>query len=1480
MQDYVVGFRIFEGRSLQSQDGAPCDPFVLIECCGYSYQTETLERRSSLCPWNEHCTWPRIGLYPKEFESSFIEFKVYARNWFTRNFLIGKASLQLSFVNKRQHHLYARRWLPLRRDDSPAVTGTINVTIFVLKPFELAPSLSLQTSEQVEAGEEAAASQADHEGLESAVLTQSVDAQAGRAHYVRLNMFRVEELQDNAGAPSPYVTVEFAGCLVKTSTGKQVRQYTFNECLQIPVVTPVYEDTIILKLWSCNWFSPDELLAQGLLSFSELRSHALPPRWFNLYGWDADELAELQLSSGGDKEPEAHVFKGRLLVSGSVEPLDADEELQPQKSLPARFELEPAMVQLSIMADVYMVTGAEARQCQVEVSFGSVKGSTKWVSYDAAPMDDPSEGTDTFADEKDEGETLGFKTFSFNEKSGRVETLVAMTAEAEDSQPSVTISLYTSGYLQSSRRVAFANVRITDFFRGSPSEAVKPVSIPLHPLLNSNAGASASVLVSLRSTFQNADSRSLRKPVKPMVYLLRAYCFTARQIQHSSIRRDIMAGKFGVTVACTGMSRRTEAIAGPRPMWMQAVELKILLCSDSTREPPATEPISVSLWQEGQVRNLELGKAVCVYSHMRRKDDAGRWEPYILKPQWIKLFGDQNGSRCVGEMLVAFELLLYKHRHEPSLGPRDMWPHPSESFDERHHICRLRRATIHFSLRGLRDILPLPRVESLGSAAGTVHASRPVVTVEVGSFSSPLSKAASPKPGKQHAKDKIEFKFSEVAATMERAKRLKPWTTKIMALNTEGKNFDFCTAGKLQCLLPEKAPFEPYLVIHVYEPPSSVGASVGYESYHIGDVLVSLQDRRPCCWLDGVSLSKPYDAQQDRITKLLREARQQLAAKDKFQQQSLDDLRKGIEEWRQQVHKGLKTEVRDEVQEAGFIDPAGVPQPLKSSLAVKRPVPAIPCQSLNMRKEISFSPRQGARVKEAGSRKSVSGSLENSAPFDSCFWYRSMCLSKNQDTVNFRESSSWSFTTGEVFGFVKCAFKVVDGWESTPEDDVEEVDEGDENDDAEEGDGLGLDEVVLTKAEKQPAEIQGEDIMKLKTSYGHDHTLDEFAFSEDTLFKKFHDGESVPPRIRVRLYFVKAVCIHYSSTGLADPYIEVSLGREHVISMRNMAQMQTNTPDFHRIEARDVSLPEDWRLEVTIKSLEELALQDSVIGGTVIDLEDRWHSSLWQSGNRKQMLPTENRSLHSPEFPGRNRGSLEMWVEMIESSDAAAVKPSTLSKPPTTELEVRLVIWTASGVKLMSGDSTNVQIHTQLDCKEYGGEYDALQQTDVHFNSVDGKAVFNWRMVYPRIKMPSWSCTMTVSLHHHELMGDTFLGSFDLDLGKYLERVARDSDALTIGPSDITFYDGEQEDVGSVNMTMYVLTQAEAQGRRVGIAREEPNEDPQLLTPTEGRDWGTYLSALGLAWPDFGLWKKFIPVFVAMIVFLVLVIILRQIGLF
>lgn len=157
--NYVVGFTVADAKSLQSQDGLPCDPFVIVECCDQMYQTKILENRSVVdpVPFNENCIWPAIELYPKEFETGFIEFKVYARNWFTRNYLIGKASLQLSFINKRRHHLYAKKWLCLRAEDSPEIMGMLNVTVFALRPGESAPS----KTEQDDAGGEDADEEVD-----------------------------------------------------------------------------------------------------------------------------------------------------------------------------------------------------------------------------------------------------------------------------------------------------------------------------------------------------------------------------------------------------------------------------------------------------------------------------------------------------------------------------------------------------------------------------------------------------------------------------------------------------------------------------------------------------------------------------------------------------------------------------------------------------------------------------------------------------------------------------------------------------------------------------------------------------------------------------------------------------------------------------------------------------------------------------------------------------------------------------------------------------------------------------------------------------------------------------------------------------------------------------------------------------------------------------------------------------------------------
>merc|ERR1712216_618345 len=127
-----------------------------------------------------------------------------------------------------------------------------------------------------------------------------------------------------------------------------------------------------------------------------------------------------------------------------------------------------------------------------------------------------------------------------------------------------------------------------------------------------------------------------------------------------------------------------------------------------------------------------------------------------------------------------------------------------------------------------------------------------------------------------------------------------------------------------------------------------------------------------------------------------------------------------------------------------------------------------------------------------------------------------------------------------------------------------------------------------------------------------------------------------------------------------------------------------------------------------------------------------------------------------------------------------------------------------------------------------------------------------------------------------------------------MEKVAKEADALVVGPSELGFSavggeddkgkeGGEAADaaatVGKVKMTMWIMTSTEAQGCEAGFGRSEPNDHPQLITPTEGRDWGSYLASFGFSLPDLGLWKKMIPVVLGMFMFLGSTIALKNMGL-
>lgn len=285
--------------------------------------------------------------------------------------------------------------------------------------------------------------------------------------------------------------------------------------------------------------------------------------------------------------------------------------------------------------------------------------------------------------------------------------------------------------------------------------------------------------------------------------------------------------------------------------------------------------------------------------------------------------------------------------------------------------------------------------------------------------------------------------------------------------------------------------------------------------------------------------------------------------------------------------------------------------------------------------------------------------------------------------------------------------------------------------------------------------------------------------------------------------------------------------------------------------------------------------------------------------DKRQQVPTENRPLINPTLDGQNCGSIEMWVEMLDSVRASDIKAQELRKPPAIEIEVRLVIRKVKNVKLMNGTTTDVKVACELECKEYEGVamgFPQLQWSDVHFGST-GDAVFHWRMVFPRIVMPTKSCTMDLKLYQaNTVSADQFIGAVSIDLKRYAEKVARDMDMIYIDKAELTATasaggedggeggegeksaddSGDKEPVGQIIFEMWVMTQSEADQKRAGKGREDPNDYPQLVTPSEGRGWGDVFSGFSFSLPDLGLWKKVIP----LILFTLLcVILLKYMGL-
>ncbi|BAM42321.1 uncharacterized protein TOT_040000689 [Theileria orientalis strain Shintoku] len=258
---------------------------------------------------------------------------------------------------------------------------------------------------------------------------------------------------------------------------------------------------------------------------------------------------------------------------------------------------------------------------------------------------------------------------------------------------------------------------------------------------------------------------------------------------------------------------------------------------------------------------------------------------------------------------------------------------------------------------------------------------------------------------------------------------------------------------------------------------------------------------------------------------------------------------------------------------------------------------------------------------------------------------------------------------------------------------------------------------------------------------------------------------------------------------------------------------------------------------------------ESLIATGYIDLENRWFSKTWQSMQRNDNVPIERIVLCDK---GSVQGHVNVLVQLAKIDKFPMLKTINLTLPPTSSVEIRVVIWSVRDAKIPYSenkkDMLDLYVASKLDCHTYSGSHDTEQRTDIHYNCDSGNASFNWRIVYPEVKTPLGACHLQLSLYDFWKIGNpTFLGDANLELSRYIDIVSTTGNMVRVDGEVPLYPSAKSAQTGFVHVTLHVLTQSEANTKNVGLGRDEPNRDPYLIVPNVGRQWQDWLAHTGIS---------------------------------
>eukprot|EP00927_Polykrikos_kofoidii_P045598 TRINITY_DN39637_c0_g1_i1.p1 TRINITY_DN39637_c0_g1~~TRINITY_DN39637_c0_g1_i1.p1 ORF type:complete len:1718 (-),score=265.09 TRINITY_DN39637_c0_g1_i1:109-5262(-) len=1575
---YVIGFTVHEAKEL-ARDGVAVDPLVVTRCLDNEHTTDVKTGKLQHVKFEESYIWSDSLLTDDEFNIATIDFELQAANSFFRNTILGQGKVQLAMVRQRPNHAYVKKYLQLTL--STQNTARLQVTVFCYGEGDTPPRPEDIENDPLDVA-------AQLEDLNNAVLAEKKGRgeEQKQAYHLFVHVHRAEHLGGGTEIFNPFVSIQFNGIERRSEVCRDVHTVNFDECVRIPVCTPLFTDSIVIRVWDKGAWSPDKIIVQGRLSFSSLRMHAMAPKWFMFYGFDAKEVGDVDALLDSGEKPEENYYLGRLLVSGRVQKLKSVHELLDGASVKGQIYHEPPTSGITLVLDVYEVAGCPGSECFVQISVGKKSKQTK--------LAERTGNNDSSINGK----------FCFTDGRGRVPALDVLMAADQENQLDVILSIYSNlpGTLALSsglQRVGFCRIKICDIAHFE-KEASVPTWVVCKPMAHLPSSIEpGQVLCSLRIATEHVEERGM-PCLKEVDFELRSYILKGRDLktQHTD------SPSAYAQVSCAGVTARTKTVANTAgPVWCEVLKLDIKLMASLTTERVFPEPIYIQvfddiqakegdftdvfgqgekeqaagaaggalkklnkkLWRQAQqaqdgalamVGNVMakkrygavqsgrqlMGRTIVKFSRLLRPPPAEG----SMRPKWVKLKGGLLGDGASGDILIGFQLLKKKYvkqlpAESPApegravmlclsvLGLRDVAVPPGMTFNSpmvRFVVPQESKGDLVISdliwSRIPIDPLGPDDENSWWTCNGKVGAEfLRVVNLDVDLPTKPIWEPSLrirlygdggdkefigegiysliPHLGSKKKK-RVETAASETFQLDSSECEVEDDDQGLPCSDIEGHSSPYHTvtfekdAVNLAFNADDSTTYPPTVT---WLDDKSAATEKGVK---VGDWLVGYQTptdgkEKPCAhWnsAQAATFVEKMDSQRVRPLKL------------RFRTKDRDEISV-------RIHKGnASLKLKDSEDTPPCIEKdtskdkmwkgAGIQLGWKVVDINGFSTEELSANNANFKKLMDLRPAIftcRAFGRHEGGGPAAEKKLQDASPVrlsgmpTKLFEETAKRLRGHKDTKHLKHTRC-PHPTAEimpvddakhmVLRVARNAFVDVRGVIKQALIGQKVDEDADESRQRPMVPGpleeympeptfapvslmSGKKKVGVFKVKVEVQQIGKTDWFKSKKLKD---TMTADIFDPSRFRRKFK--LELPQVLRVRTYIIRGLNVSGATSGYGNPFLYFIYGHETAF-LDGKKCMATVEPRFFHTEERDITLPDQSLFEVGLQDWSENG-DHQLIGKTFIDLEDRWYTELYQEFMKKGVVPLEYRSLEALGDGALSKGSLEMWVEIIDATRAADIQVSPLVQPPAVEIEIRVIVFTCRDVsRRLCVDEIGEERKTielmckcALECRAYQGPQPVVQETDIHYGMVD-EAEFNWRFIWSRLQVTRGvplDCFVQISLwEQFAIARPVLLCESLLEVKNYCKKVATSSTMLQIEAeipltnasltkllkdeleeSGMATDDGENVQVppaAIVKTMVQVFNQTEAMSKdmKAGMGRNEPNTNPGLPFPKTGRSW-------------------------------------------